>query len=120
MDPYDEYMQSYQPNGFQKAGAGMQAGGAATAALPWVSAGLSAAGILSSLYGNYKADKVAKNNFDAQRQEFEYQRTLEKERRQREAEQQALMNMYSAANRGDQSQDRLLNRYKDYSRQIGE
>lgn len=107
------------PNEASQWGQGLQQAGAASMALPWVGAGLQTAGLISSLYGAYEGNQQAERNYELQKKEFEYQRGLESERRRREQEQQSLTNSYSAANKAQSDEDRLMSRYAPYYRGLG-
>lgn len=107
-------------NGYSRAGEGLQAaGGATAAAMPWVGAGLTAAGLLSSLYGNYKGQQVAERNYQEQKAEYERERELLAQQARAEAMQRSLQNEYSAKGAVDGDSDRSLARYKDYYRGVG-
>lgn len=112
MDPYKQYTSSYN-----KVAAPTLGG--LSAAMPMVGAGLQAAGLISSLYGSYKSNQQAQQNYHLQKREYEYQRGMEEERLKREREQQALVNSYSAANKAQSDEDRLMGQYAPYFRQVG-
>jgi hypothetical protein len=107
-------------NSYQGAGQGLEAAGGATATvLPWVGAGLSAAGLLSQLYGNYKAEQVAEKNYQAQMKEYEDQKALLAEQQRKEDAQRALQNEYTAMTAANGSMDGRLARYQNYFHQVG-
>lgn len=116
MDDLLASYQSYNP-GFQA----MQSAkpSAFAAALPGVGAALSGVGLLSSLYGNYKAQQMAEKNYREQVREFEYQKRMQEEETQRQIAQQALQNSYTAKGSVGSDEDRRLSKYQDYYRQIG-
>lgn len=93
-----------------------QSGGGA---LPWVDAGLKAAGILSSLYGNYNAQENAMNAFEEQKKEYQRQEAIAAEQTRQALAQQALQNKYTAKGSVDSDADQSLARYAGYFRNIG-
>lgn len=105
-NPGFQQMQSAKPSAF-------------AGALPVVGAALSGVGLLSSLYGNYKASQAAEKNYREQVREFEIQRKMQQEETERQIAQQALQNKYSAKGGADNDEDRRLAKYQNYYRQIG-
>jgi hypothetical protein len=132
LSDYQNYDPSFQPmqsratrpqangsSGYQGAGQGLQAAGGASAATPWVSAGLSAAGLLSSLYGGYKAQESAEKNYRDQMREFERQKAIDEEDRKRKIAAEALSQQMAVSNFGsDQDQNRMA-QYAPYYARIG-
>lgn len=116
-DPYSDYMSGNTYGG--GAPAPQAPAGGMMGALPFVQAGLSGVGLLSSLYGNYEANKIARKNYELQKQEFEYERQTGEDERKRKHAQEDLSNLYGAANRADQGEDGRLAKYMNYYRQVG-
>ena len=116
-DPYSDYMSGGGYGGGSAPPAPVSPGFAG--ALPFVQAGLSGVGLLASLYGNYEANKVARKNYNLQKDEFDYQRNVGEDDRRRKNAQDDLTNLYSAANRADQGEAGRMARYMNYYRQIG-
>lgn len=108
-----------ESNGYQMAGQGLQAAAGASAALPFVSAGLSAAGLLSSLYGGYKAQESADRNYRDQMREFERQKAIDEEERQRRIKEDALKQQMAVSNFGSEQDQNRMAQYGNYYRQIG-
>lgn len=105
---------------YQEYGDGLEAAGGATATvLPWVGAGISAAGLLSKLYGDYKAQDVSRQNYEEQKAEFRREQEIMAENSRQSAAQIALQNQYSAKTAVDNDSDRSLARYQNYFRGIG-
>ena len=98
---------------------GLYAGAGATTAMPWVSGGLAAAGLLTQLYGNYKARETASENFQAQKREFERQKALEADAIRRQEAQQALQNAFEGGTYAQNKDQSLLSQYLPYYRSIG-
>lgn len=108
-----------ESNGYQMAGQGLQGAAGASAALPWVSAGLSAAGLLSSLYGGYKAQESADKNYRDQMREFERQKAIDEEDRQRRIKEDALKQQMAVSNFGSEHDQNRMAQYAPYFAQIG-
>jgi hypothetical protein len=108
-----------ESNDYQLAGQGLQGAAGASAALPWVSAGLSTAGLLSSLYGNYKQQEAQDRNYRDQMREFERQKAIEEEDRKRQIAEQALKNQMSISNFSDQNDQNRMAQYAPYYARIG-
>ena len=106
-------------NGYQLTGQGLQATGGASAALPWVSAGLSAAGLLSSLYGGYKAQESADKNYADQMREYQRQQMIEAEDRKRQIAEAALKDQMAVSQFGDQNDQNRMAQYAKYYSAIG-
>lgn len=105
---------------YSRAGNGLEAAGGATATvLPWVGAGLSAAGLLSNLYGGYKSQQMAEKNYRAQMEEYKRQQQLAAEATQRQIAQQQLQNQYTAKDAVDADASRRLAQYSGYFRGVG-
>jgi hypothetical protein len=132
LSDYQNYDTGFQPmqsratrpqangsNGYQMASQGLQAAGGASAALPWVSAGLSAAGLLSSLYGGYKAQESAEKNYRDQMREFERQKAIEEEDRQRRIKEEALKSQMAVSQFGSEQDQNRMAQYSPYYRSIG-
>lgn len=125
MDYYLKYKGGAMPapvnvgGGVQNLGMGAQAAAGATAALPWVSAGLSAAGLLSSLYGGYKQQQSEKRNYRAQMAEFQRQKAMEEEDRRRQMEADSLSQRGEVSKFNRSIEDDRLARYAPYYASIG-
>jgi hypothetical protein len=132
LSDYQNYDPSFQPmqsrvtrpqangaNGYQKAGMGLQAASGASAALPFVSAGLSAAGLLTSLYGGYKAQESADKNYRDQMREFERQKAIDEEDRKRRIKEDALKQQMAVSNFGGEQDQNRMAQYAPYFAQIG-
>lgn len=87
--------------------------------IPAVGAGLSAAGLLSSLYGGYQQQQNADRGYREQKREFEAQKQMQDAATQRDIAQQGLGNEYTAKSAVESDNDRLLKQYSDYYRSIG-
>lgn len=108
------------PRTYQRTGQGLEAAGGATATvLPFVGAGLSAAGLLSQLYGNYRAEQIARRNYRDQLREFEEDKAHQRDRERRQDGEQELQDRYSAKGAADSDMNGRLARYLGYYRQIG-
>lgn len=124
MDYYLNYKGGSMPapvesNNYQLAGQGLQGAAGASAAAPWVSAGLSAAGLLSSLYGGYKAQEAADKNYEDQMREFERQKAIEEEDRKRRIKEEALKDQMAVSQFGDQNDQNRMAQYAPYYARIG-
>ena len=106
-------------NNYQTVGQGLKAVGGDSAALPWVSAGLSAAGLLSSLYGGYKAQESADKNYADQMREYQRQQMIEAEDRKRQIAEAALKDQVAVSQFGDQNDQNRIAQYAPYCRSIG-
>jgi type VI protein secretion system component VasK len=115
MDPYDSYMAS------QYAGYQPQASPASTLSsfIPGAQLGLSAVGLLSSIYGGYKAQQQAARNFREQRHEYQDQKQLTANELAYKHGQDALANAYAAKNSAESDADSLYKKYAGYYRGIG-
>ena len=108
-----------ESNRYQAVGQGLQAAGGASAVLPFVSAGLNAAGVLSSLYGGYKAQEAADKNYRDQMREFERQKAIEEEDRKRRIAAEALNQQMAVSNFGSEQDQGRMAQYAPYYARIG-
>lgn len=96
-----------------------QGAGGSSQALPWVQAGLSAAGLLSSLYGGYKQQEAEERNYRDQMREFERQKAMEEEDRRRQMEADSLSQRGEVSKFNRSIEDDRLARYAPYYASIG-
>jgi hypothetical protein len=106
-------------NNYQMANQGLQGAAGASAAMPWVSAGLSAAGLLSSLYGGYKAQEQADKNYEDQMREYKRQQAIEERDRERQIQEQYLKDQMSVSQFGSQNDQNRMAQYAKYYSAIG-
>jgi hypothetical protein len=98
---------------------GLQGASGASAAMPWVSAGLSAAGLLSSLYGGYQAQEQADKNYEDQMREYKRQQAIEERDRERQIQEQYLKDQMSVSQFGSQNDQNRMAQYAPYFARIG-
>jgi hypothetical protein len=98
---------------------GLQGAAGASAAMPWVSAGLSAAGLLSSLYGGYQAQEQADRNYADQMREYKRQQAIEERDRERQIQEQYLKDQMSVSQFGSQNDQNRMAQYAPYYARIG-
>ena len=114
-------VQDYDPNftPIQSTANDAQRWGQGLKALPWVGAGLQAAGLAANIYGGYKSNQIAQQNYEAQLKEYARQRSMQEDEIKRQVAQQQLANTYQAANKTQTDHDRLLAQYAPYYRMVG-
>jgi hypothetical protein len=104
---------------YNRVSQGLKAVSGASAALPWVSAGLQGAGLLASLYGGYKQQEAQEKAYRDQMREFERQKAIEEDDRKRRIEAEAYNQQVNASQFGSTNDRNRMSQYAPYFAQIG-
>lgn len=115
---YQAYNPGFQPQ-YNQAAPQAAATTALSAAVPVAGAVMQGVGLLSSLYGNYTANKQADRQYRLQKAEFERQKKIEDEQRAIQEGERGLKHAYDAAGYSQGMDDNRLAKYLAYYRGIG-
>lgn len=109
--------QSYNPN-FSAQSSAMPSASGGLGALPIVGAVMQGVGLLSGLYGSYKANQQADRDYKLRKQEFERQKRLEAEDRAIRDQEAMRSRVYDSAAYAAGDEGNRLARYANYFRGI--
>lgn len=97
----------------------LQTAGPTSAVNPAVSLGLGAAGTLLSAFGGYQASKDADKAYQEQLSEYEFQKALEMQDRQKAEEERKRKDVVEAGDYAGNYLDKAIQRYGQYNATTG-